>query len=336
MSTLPRVIVLATGGTIAGSAPSAASSARYQAATVPVAALLQAVPVLGAVARLEAEQVAQVDSKDMSFALWKRLLARIEHWAAQPDVAGIVVTHGTDTLEETAMVLHLTLRAEVPVVLTAAMRPSTALSADGPANLLDAVRVAADPQARGKGVLVVLNQEIHAARDAVKAHTSSVGAFASPSSGPLGFVQDATVRLLRAPLPVPLSGTPQPWPMPASWPVVEIVASYAEPSRLLVDALVAGGAQGIVVAAAGNGSVHDTLVAALVDAAEAGVAVVRSSRTGAGHVAVPPYINPSATAFPTAGDLNPWKARVALGLLLGAEPGLAADPVALQQRLLAI
>lgn len=332
MSTLPRVIVLATGGTIAGSAPSAASSARYQAATVPVSALLQAVPVLGAVARLEAEQVAQVDSKDMSFALWKRLVARIEHWAAQPDVAGIVVTHGTDTLEETAMLLHLTIRAEVPVVLTAAMRPSTALSADGPANLLDAIRVAADPQSRGKGVLVVLNQEIHAARDAVKAHTSSVGAFASPSSGPLGFVQDATVRLLRAPLSVPL----EPWPMPAAWPVVEIVASYAEPSRLLVDALVAGGAQGIVVAAAGNGSVHDTLVAALVDAAEAGVAVVRSSRTGAGHVAVPPYINPSATAFPTAGDLNPWKARVALGLLLGAEPGLAADPAVLQQRLLAI
>ncbi|MBY4898063.1 asparaginase [Cupriavidus sp. AU9028] len=332
MSTLPRVIVLATGGTIAGSASSAASSARYQAATVPVSALLQAVPVLGAVARLEAEQVAQVDSKDMSFGLWKRLSARIDHWAAQPDVAGIVVTHGTDTLEETAMLLHLTLRVEVPVVLTAAMRPSTALSADGPANLLDAIRVAADPQAHGKGVLVVLNQEIHSARDAVKAHTASVGAFVSPSAGPLGFVQDATVRVLRAPLP----GPAEPWAMPSSWPLVEIVASYAEPSRLMVDALVAGGARGIVVAAAGNGSVHDTLVAALVDAAEAGVAVVRSSRTGAGHVAVPPYINPAAAAFPTAGDLNPYKARVALGLLLGAEPDLAADAMALQQRLLAI
>ncbi|TWG79635.1 L-asparaginase [Cupriavidus gilardii J11] len=329
MTTLPRVVVLATGGTIAGSASSAASSARYQAATVPVTALLDAVPALKDVARIEAEQVAQVDSKDMSFALWHRLAARVHHWSTQPDVTGIVITHGTDTLEETGMLLHLAAAASVPVVLTAAMRPSTSLSADGPMNLLDAVRVAAHPAAAGKGVLVVVNQEIHAARDAVKAHTCAVQAFVSPVSGPLGFVQDALVRFTRAPLRLPA----QPWPLPAgSWPVVEIVASYAEPGRALVDALVASGVQGLVVAAAGNGSIHETLVDALAGAARAGVAVVRSSRTGAGNVLAPANPNPQAGVFVTAGDLNPYKARVALLLALAGDPALVADAAGLQRR----
>ena len=225
------------------------------------------------------------------------------------------------------MLLHLAGVASVPVVLTAAMRPATSLSADGPLNLLDAVRVAAHPDAAGKGVLVVLNQEIHAGRDAVKAHTSAVDAFASPAAGPIGLVQDALVRFTRAPLRLPR----QALPLPRQWPAVEIVASYAEPSRVLVDALVAGGVRGVVVAAAGNGSIHETLLAALADAARAGVAVVRSTRTGAGNVIAPTQPNPAAGAFVSAGDLNPYKARVALLLALGAEPALAGDPVRLQQ-----
>ncbi|WP_354681242.1 asparaginase [Cupriavidus plantarum] len=327
---LPRVVVLATGGTIAGSAGSAASSAHYQAATVPVGALLQAVPPLQGVARVEAEQVAQIDSKDMSFALWSALAARIAYWTAQPDVAGIVITHGTDTLEETAMFLHLTQPCPIPVVLTAAMRPSTSLSADGPLNLLDAVRVAAHADARGKGVLVVINQQIHAGRDAAKAHTSAVNAFVSPSGGPLGFVQDDYVRFQRAPLPAIA-----PLPVPSAWPMVEIVGSYAEPSRVVVDALAAAGVRGIVVAAAGNGSVHEVLGGALADAARQGVAVVRASRTGAGHVALPASARAAVGGFLSALDLNPYKARVLLLLLLAADPSLGADPVRLQARLAA-
>ncbi|AOZ06872.1 asparaginase [Cupriavidus malaysiensis] len=328
MSKLPRIVVLATGGTIAGSAASAASSAHYQAATVPVTALLDAVPALKSVARLEAEQVAQVDSKDMGFALWARLQARVAFWCAQPDVAGVVVTHGTDTLEETAMLLHLSCAVPVPVVMTAAMRPSTSLSADGPLNLLDAVRVAAHPEARGRGVLVVLNQQIHAARDVVKAHTSAVDAFVSPVGGPLGFVQDELVSFMRA----PLRRVERSWPLPAGeWPLVEIVPSYAQPSRIVVDALVAAGAAGLVVAAAGNGSIHEALAAALADAARAGVAVVRSSRTGAGHVSIPALPNPGAGLFVSAGDLNPYKARALLLLALARDPRLAADPGRLQQ-----
>jgi L-asparaginase len=327
MSSLPRVIVLATGGTIAGSSASAASSARYQAATVPVTALLEAVPALRSVARVEAEQVAQVDSKDMTFAIWARLLTRIQYWTAQPDVAGIVVTHGTDSLEETAMLLHLTCVQPMPVVLTAAMRPATSLSADGPLNLLDAVKVAAHPDAAGKGVLVVVNQQIHAGRDAVKAHTSAVDAFASPLSGPLGIVQDELVRFYRAPLRLP----PQAMQLSATWPKVEIAASYAEPGRALVDALVTAGVRGLVVAAAGNGSVHEALVPALIEAARGGVAVVRSSRTGAGHVTMPAQVDPSTGVFVSAADLNPYKARIALALALSHDPTLGAEPGRLQQ-----
>lgn len=324
-SQLPRIVVLATGGTIAGSSGNPGSSAQYQAATVPVSALLQGVPTLAAVARIEAEQVAQIDSKDLTFALWSVLSARIAHWSAQPDVDGIVITHGTDTLEETAMFLHLTQPCAVPVVLTAAMRPSTSLSADGPLNLLDAVRVAGNAAARGKGVLVVLNQQIHAARDVVKAHTSAVDAVVSPLTGPLGFVQDDHVRVLRQ----PLSGGRR-LPVPHDWPPVEIVASYAQPGRGMVDALVAAGVRGIVVAAAGNGSVHEVLGAALADAARAGVAVVRSSRTGAGHVAIPETPRALPGAFPSALDLNPYKARVLLMLALAADPGLGTVPARLQ------
>ncbi|ODV41601.1 L-asparaginase [Cupriavidus sp. UYMMa02A] len=326
MSQLPRIVVLATGGTIAGASANPASSARYQAATVPVATLLAAVPALQSVARIEAEQVAQVDSKDMVFSLWSALADRVQYWCGQPDVAGIVITHGTDTLEETAMFLHLTQACAVPVVLTAAMRPSTSLSADGPLNLLDSVRVAAHADARGKGVLVVLNQQVHAARDVAKAHTSAVDAFVSAQCGPLGYVQDDLVRIARAPVRTATGVLP----VPEQWPDVEIVASYAQPGRVAVDAMVGTGVRGLVVAAAGNGSVHETLVAALRDAAAAGVAVVRSSRTGAGHVAIPPAADPVDGVFVSAADLNPYKARVLLLLALAREPGLAAAPDRLQ------
>ena len=325
-ASLPRIVVLATGGTIAGTAGSSASSAHYQAATVPVSQLVQAVPVLTDVARIETEQVAQVDSKDIMFSLWRQLAGRVAHWSVQPDVAGIVITHGTDTLEETAMFLHLTQACPVPVVMTAAMRPSTSLSADGPLNLLDAVRVAASPAARGKGVLVALNQQIHAARDVTKAHTSAVDAFVSPANGPLGFVQDAYVRFTRAPVLVDASRLP----VPTDWPMVEVVASYAQPGRVAVDALVSAGARGLVVAAAGNGSVHEVLAGALADAARRGVAIVRTSRRGAGHVAIPAKPVPQAGIFVSAADLNPYKARVLLMVALASDPGLGGDAGRLQ------
>jgi L-asparaginase len=313
---LPRIAVLATGGTIAGSAADATHTAGYQAGVVGVNQLLDAVPALAGVARIVPEQVASVDSKDMALALWTLLAARVNALAADDAIDAIVITHGTDTLEETAYLLHLTVHTRKPVVLTAAMRPATALSADGPLNLLNAVTVAASAAAAGQGVLVAFNNRIHSARDVVKVSTYAVDAFQSPEVGALGWVQDGRVEFQR--------GVVRAHPLPGGfaagddWPAVEVVTSYAGASRVAVDALVAAGVRGIVVAGTGNGSIHATVQQALAEAAKAGVAVVRASRAGSGHVMRNGAAPDDALGFVSAGSLNPYKARVLLMLALAA------------------
>lgn len=309
---LPRIAVLATGGTIAGAAPDAASTAGYQAGALGVNFLIDAVPALASVARVDAEQVASIDSKDLALPLWNTLAARIDELMADPSIDGIVITHGTDTLEETAYALHLVVTGDKPVVLTAAMRPATALSSDGPLNLLNAVTVAAHPAARGQGVLLAFNNRIHAARDVVKTSTYAVDAFHSPELGALGWVQDGRVEFARR----ATRGRDAQLKIAAAWPAVEVVASYAGATRTAVDALVAAGVRGLVVAGTGNGSIHATLQAALADAANAGVAVVRASRVGSGHVMRNGAANDDALGFVSAGSLNPFKARVLLMLAL--------------------
>ncbi len=323
---LPRIAVLATGGTIAGSAADAAQTSGYQAGVVGVDRLLAAVPALSHVARIEAEQVASIDSKDLDLALWTTLAERIAALAAREDIDGIVVTHGTDTLEETAYALHLIVKTDKPVVLTAAMRPSSALSADGPLNLLGAVTVAGSQAARGQGVLVAFNNRIHSARDVVKTSTYAVDAFHSPEIGALGWVQDGRVEFQRSVVRPHTAATP--FVALASWPSVEIVASYAGASRAAVDALVACGARGIVVAGTGNGSIHASVQAALGEASARGVAVVRASRVGSGHVMRNGAASDDALGFVSAGTLNPYKARVLLMLALAAGEH---EPAALQQ-----
>ncbi|KWH46294.1 asparaginase [Burkholderia stagnalis] len=309
---LPRIAVLATGGTIAGAAPDAASTAGYQAGALGVNFLLDAVPALASVARIDAEQVASIDSKDLALPLWNTLAARIAALMADDAIDGIVITHGTDTLEETAYALHLTVRGDKPVVLTAAMRPATALSSDGPLNLLNAVTVAAHPAARGQGVLVAFNNRIHGARDVLKTSTYAVDAFQSPELGALGWVQDGRVEFARS---VTRACDSQ-LAMRNEWPAVEVVASYAGVTRTAVDALVAAGVRGLVVAGTGNGSIHATLQAALADAVKQGVVVVRASRVGSGHVMKNGAANDDALGFVSAGSLNPYKARVLLMLAL--------------------
>ncbi len=323
---LPRIAVLATGGTIAGSAPDAANTSGYQAGVVGVDQLLAAVPALSAVARIAPEQIASVDSKDMAMPLWTTLGQRIDTLLATDDVDGVVVTHGTDTLEETAYLLHLTVKSDKPVVLTAAMRPASALSADGPLNLLNAVTVAAHAAARGQGVLVAFNNRIHSARDVVKTSTYAVDAFQSPEIGALGWVQDGRVEFQRG--VVRAHTLASEFTLDAAWPQVEIVTSYAGVSRIAIDALVAAGVRGIVVAGTGNGSIHQSLQQALADAALRGVAVVRSSRVGSGHVMRNGAAADDALGFVSAGSLNPYKARVLLMLALAA--GHTA-PAALQK-----
>ena len=323
---LPTIAILATGGTIAGSADDAGSAARYRAGAVPIDQLLAASKLgLERLANVRAEQVAQIDSKDLTFDVWEKLVARIRHWIDVERVDGVVITHGTDTLEETAMLLHVTQQTDTPIVLTAAMRPSTSLSADGPLNLLNAVRLAASSSARGRGVLVAINQRVHAARDVQKAHTYAVEAFVSPDVGPLGFVLDAQVQFQRAAQRVTAEEV-LPMPPTGQWPWVEVVASYAQPDARVVDALVAAGVQGLVIAATGAGSIHASLEAALNRASQQGVFVLRSTRTGAGLVPA----QPSGERWASSGSLNPYKARVLLTLLL-ASGRAQAEVASLQQ-----
>jgi L-asparaginase len=322
----PRIAVLATGGTIAGAAGDALQTAGYQAGALRVERLLEAVPALAGLADIEAEQLASIDSKDMSFAVWSTLGARVQALLERSDIDAVVITHGTDTLEETAFLLHLTLKSRKPVVLTAAMRPATALSADGPLNLCQAVTVAAAAQSAGRGVLVVLNNQIHGARDVAKRHSAAVQAFESPEFGMLGWVQDNQVEFMRdATRPHTLA---TPFTLPETWPEVELVSSYAGATRIAVDALVRAGVRGLVVAGTGNGSIHATLQQALGEAAAAGVAVVRTSRTGAGHVMRNGAAPDDVLGTVAGGTLSPYKARVLLMLALAQQgasgrPGLA-------------
>jgi L-asparaginase len=316
---LPRVAVLATGGTIAGSAADAAQTAGYQAGVVGVDRLLAAVPAIAGVARIEAEQIASIDSKDLDLSLWSALAKRIDELAARDDIDGVVVTHGTDTLEETAYLLHLAVKTSKPVVMTAAMRPSSALSADGPLNLLGAVTVAATREAWGRGVLVAFNNRIHSARDIVKTSTYAVDAFQSPEVGALGWVQDGRVEFQRSVVRPHTAATP--FAAGPDWPAVEIVASYAGASRTAVDAVVAAGVRGIVVAGTGNGSIPAVVQSALADAVQHGIAVVRASRVGSGHVMRNGAASDDTLGFVSAGTLNPYKARVLLMLALAAGMG---------------
>ena len=315
-TSLPQIAVLATGGTIAGEAGDAAKTSGYKAGVVGVEKLLDAVPSLSQIARIHAEQVASIDSKDMTPALWATLCTRVNALLGQDDIDGVVITHGTDTLEETAYLLHLTVKSDKPVVLTAAMRPSTALSADGPLNLLNAVTVAAHKGSWKQGVLVAFNNQIHSGRDVTKTSTYAVDAFRSPEGGALGWVQDGQVEYQRAVVRPHTLNTP--FRIAAELPVVEIVASYAGASRVAIDALVAAGAQGLVIAGTGNGSIHSTMQQAVADAAKQGVAVVRSSRVGSGHVMRNGAAPDDALGSITAGSLNPYKARVLLMLALAA------------------
>jgi L-asparaginase len=307
------VVVLGTGGTIAGTSAAPGDNIGYTAAQLGVAQLVKAVPALAAVP-LEPEQVAQVDSKDMSAGVWRALVGRLAHHLARPDVAGVVVTHGTDTLEETAWLLQRVLAPAKPVVLTAAMRPATSLQPDGPQNLLDAVTVAQHPGARG--VVAVLGGVVHGAADVRKVHTYRIEAFDSGDAGPVGRIEEGRLRLFR------------PWPvgeaLPAAlvgqlvdgadWPRVDILLSHAGVDGVLVDALVERGTRGIVVAGTGHGTVHHALEAALLRAQAAGVRVLRCSRVAGGPVFAQP-----GDVLPAGGEWSPYQARIELLLQLLAQ-----------------
>jgi L-asparaginase len=315
-----RCVILGTGGTIAGRATRPGDGVGYVAGQVRVEDLLASIPSMAGLP-LEVEQVAQVDSKDMGFALWQQLAIRVAFHLKRPEVDAVVITHGTDTIEETAFFLQTVLRPAKPVVFTCAMRPATALVPDGPQNLVDAMAVASQPGAQG--VVLVCAGQIHSAADVSKVHTYRVDAFDSGDAGPLGCVEEGRLRLFRSwPSACETGG----WDAVAlqriqsaqALPPVVMLTSHADADGTLVRALLFRGdsvpgplVRGIVVAGTGNGTVHHALEAALLEAQTMGVRVVRTSRCVHG-----PLLPHPGQLLTDARSLTPVKARIALALEL--------------------
>jgi L-asparaginase len=311
-----KIVVLGTGGTIAGESSSASEGLSYKAAQRGIDVLLQSVAEIGqglpsglATCQFESEQVAQLDSKDMDFATWRHLALRCQAWLAQDDVSAVVITHGTDTLEETAFFLSKVIAMNKPIVLTCAMRPANFKEADGPQNLRDALTVAA--VAQGAGVWMVAAGEIHHSQHVQKVHPTRVNAFDSGEAGLAGTVKNDQVawrsgfKCAAMTCAMPALHLPE----ASRWPWVEVLMNHVQSDPKVVDLLVNAGVHGLVVAGTGNGSVSTTLKAALKRAEASGVQVRLSSRCNQGPVLVT-----ESHAFPVLEGLSPVKTRVALVL----------------------
>ena len=312
---LPRIKVLATGGTIAG-AQATQADAGYKSGSFSVDDLIKAVPQLKNVAVLSGEQVANIGSQTMNHEVWLKLAARVNEVLKSDDTDGVVITHGTDTMVETAYFLSLVVKSDKPVVLVGSMRPATAISADGPINLYNGVALAGNPDAAGRGPLVVLNDTIHYAREAEKMHTTRMDTFASPNRGIAGmmntgkafFYSANTVRHTTK-SEFSVDGLTV-----ANLPRVEVVYSYANLGGDIIDAMVEKGAKGIVLAGVGDGNSTDAAIASLEKAAKKGVVVVRCSRTGSGVVDRNVEVNDDKLGFIAGMELNSQKARILLML----------------------
>ncbi len=325
---LPRIKVLATGGTIAG-AQATQADAGYKSGTFSVDDLIKAVPQLKNIAELSGEQVANIGSQTMNHEVWLKLAARVNEVLSRDDVDGVVITHGTDTMEETAYFLSLVVKSDKPVVLVGSMRPATAISADGPINLYNGVALAGSPEAKGRGPLVVLNDTIHYAREAQKMHTTHMDTFASPNRGIAGvmntgkafFYSNNTCRHTSR-SEFSLEGL-----TPENLPLVVVVYSYVNLGGLMIDAMAEKGVKGIVLAGVGDGNTTDAALAALERAAKKGVAVVRCSRTGSGIVDRNVEVNDDKLGLIAGMELSAQKARILL--MLGLTK--TSDPKKLQE-----
>lgn len=314
---MTRVHILATGGTIAGTAPSDVDPG-YRSGGLSVSGLMEGVPGLRSVATLTAEQFSQVGSQDMNDRLWLTLAARVNALFSADEADGIVITHGTDTAEETGYFLHLVVNSERPVVITGSMRPATSLSADGPLNLFNAVNVAADPLAHGRGVIIAINDDLHSARDVTKSSTTDVQTFISPGPGLLGTASYGRIRYFRQPTHLHTRESEFSVQDSDVLPRVDILYAHANMSVDLVHASVALGARGIVIAGMGNGNVSTAVAQTLADVVSTGVIVVRSSRVGSGDVGRNIELDDDALRLVASDQLNPQKSRVLLQLCLAS------------------
>src|SRR5690625_2886368 len=311
--TKPRIIILATGGTIAGSGESETSAA-YKAGEVPIEALLDAVPEIHNQAKIKGEQITNIGSQDMDIKTWLTLSNRINEIFEADEADGVVITHGTDTMEETAYFLSLTVESNKPVVLVGAMRAATAMSQDGNRNLLDAVTVASDRKSEDIGVVVAMNEFIFDARSVEKTNTTNVSAFASRSFGPIGVVFDNKVTyyyqsLRQTPIKFNVRNL-------ETLPKVDIIYGYVGQDPDMIEFSVNNETSGIVYAGVGNGNFSIPVEMALAKAVKSGVTVCRSSRIGRGRVTLENEVDDEGLGFVVADDLNPQKARILLMLAL--------------------
>jgi L-asparaginase len=310
-----NIVILATGGTIAGAAASG-TQAGYTSGAVNIDAMINAVPGIKDLANLKGEQISNVGSQDMSFDILLKLANRINELAKSNDVDGFVITHGTDTMEDSAFFLNLTVKTDKPVVMVGSMRPSTAVSADGPLNLYNAVGVAADPNARGRGVLVVMNDWIHGAHSLTKTSTTAVQTFMSPLRGLVGVASYGKNDFFTSPTWKHTTQSEFDIAGVTKMPRVDIIFASVDMSPDLIDAAVANGAKGIVIAGVGNGNMNKASVEAAERAVKKGVVVVRSSRVATGAVGRNVELNDDKLGFIASDELNPQKARVLLSLAL--------------------
>ena len=315
----PVVYVLSTGGTIAGKGASSMSLSEYKGGTLLGTELVDAVPEVKQYADVRVEQITNIGSPDITTDDWLTLARRINAiFAADTQTSGVVVTHGTATLEETAFFLNLTVTHERPVVLVGAQRPASAMSADGPLNLVNAIRTAASVEARGKGALVVMNDEINSARDVTKSNTYRVETFRSGELGFLGYVDADKVSFYRAPTKRHTASSEFDVAGIKTFPAVEIVYSYVQPDVTAIHALHKRGVKGIVFAGTGAGVLSkfekDAVEAILASPVETRPVMVRSNRTGNGRVVGRKDLD--ALEMIPADNLNPQKARILLMLAL--------------------
>ena len=321
-----RVRLIATGGTIAG-AQAKPGEYGYKSGAFNVQDLINAVPNLDKLAVITGEQVVNIGSQDMNDEVWLKLAGRVNAALNSPDVDGVVITHGTDTLEETSYFLSLVTHSDKPVVMVGSMRPATAVSADGPGNLYNAVATATNAGARGRGVLVELNDEINYARNVQKTNTSSVQTFSSVNRGPAGLVNTGKITWFQ--MPDKKHGPSSAFSVDglSKLPRVDILYAYPNMSVDLIDAAIKNGAKGIVIAGVGDGNMTGPALDRLAEAAKAGVVVVRSSRVGSGIVYRNNEVDDDKMNFVASGELNPGKSRVLLQLALTK----TADPRQIQQ-----
>jgi L-asparaginase len=321
---MKNIVILATGGTIAGKGGTSTNTANYQSAVVSINELLPEVDSLAGIAKITCEQVTQIDSADMTHELWLALACRINKLLSQTDVDGIVITHGTDTMEETAYFLNLVVKSSKPVVLVGAMRPSTAISCDGPMNLYNAVILAAHSAATGKGVLVALNDTINASRDVTKTNTALPDTFKAPELGYLGYIINGQPHFYRAPVRKHTYMTEFLSEDITELPKVEILYGYVQDTGMLAHAAQAAGVRGLVYAGLGSGNMPRAVQAALSALQQQGIIIVRSTRVPNGMVLRNGAVNDDKLKFIAADNLNPQKARILLMLALTKTTDLTA------------